>query len=153
MYRSSLDAVSNFVQHNEKRLRDTELAPRFKPSEGPTAVRLRHPQAAASVVKVFSGAVSDYFRKRKLLVVLGYALAAVSRPVFPLATTIGWVFGARSEACSVPPPRLLPAHHSRRLRHWGCSYTVLIHEPHYTARDGESAGGCGRYQRAAGGYE
>lgn len=52
-------------------------------------------EAAASLVKVFSGVVSDYFRKRKLLVVLGYALAAVTKPVFPLATTINWVFGAR----------------------------------------------------------
>jgi len=52
-------------------------------------------EATAAITKVFSGAISDYFRKRKALVVLGYALAALSKPVFPLATTLGWVFAAR----------------------------------------------------------
>lgn len=52
-------------------------------------------EATAAVTKVFSGAASDYFRKRKFLVVLGYGLGACAKPVFPLATTIGWVFGAR----------------------------------------------------------
>jgi MFS family permease len=52
-------------------------------------------EATASITKVFSGAISDYFGKRKFLVVLGYGLAAITKPVFPLATTIGWVFGAR----------------------------------------------------------
>ena len=52
-------------------------------------------EATAAITKVFSGAISDYFRKRKALVVLGYALAAFTKPVFPLATTIGWVFAAR----------------------------------------------------------
>jgi MFS family permease len=52
-------------------------------------------EATAAITKVFSGAVSDYLGRRKLLVVLGYALGAVTKPVFPLATTIGWVFGAR----------------------------------------------------------
>jgi MFS family permease len=52
-------------------------------------------EGIAATTKVFSGAVSDYFRKRKLLAVIGYALGALSKPIFPLATTIGWVFGAR----------------------------------------------------------
>lgn len=52
-------------------------------------------EAAAAITKVFSGAISDYFRKRKFLVVLGYGLGAITKPVFPLATTIEWVFGAR----------------------------------------------------------
>jgi MFS family permease len=52
-------------------------------------------EGAAAITKMFSGAISDYFRKRKLLAVIGYALGAMSKPVFPLATTIGWVFGAR----------------------------------------------------------
>lgn len=52
-------------------------------------------EATAAISKVFSGALSDYFRKRKALVVLGYGLSAATKPVFPLATTIGWVFGAR----------------------------------------------------------
>lgn len=52
-------------------------------------------EATAAVTKVFSGALSDHVRKRKALIVLGYALAAITKPVFPLATTVGWVFGAR----------------------------------------------------------
>jgi len=52
-------------------------------------------EGIAATTKVFSGAVSDYLRKRKLLAVIGYALGALTKPVFPLATTIGWVFGAR----------------------------------------------------------
>ena len=52
-------------------------------------------EAAAAITKVFSGVLSDYFRKRKLLAVLGYGLAALTKPVFPLAASIGWVFGAR----------------------------------------------------------
>ncbi len=52
-------------------------------------------EAAAAITKVFSGAISDYFGKRKFLAVSGYALGAVTKPIFPLATTIDWVFGAR----------------------------------------------------------
>lgn len=52
-------------------------------------------EATAAVTKVFSGAVSDYFRRRKFLVVLGYGVGAISKLAFPLATTIWWVFGAR----------------------------------------------------------
>ncbi len=51
-------------------------------------------EGVAAITKVFSGALSDYFRKRKFLTVFGYALSALSKPMFPLATTIGWVFGA-----------------------------------------------------------
>jgi MFS family permease len=52
-------------------------------------------EGIAATTKVFSGALSDYFRKRKILVVIGYAIGALTKPVFPLATSIGWVFGAR----------------------------------------------------------
>jgi MFS family permease len=52
-------------------------------------------EATAAITKVFSGALSDYLGKRKFLMILGYALAAFTKPVFPLATSIGWVFGAR----------------------------------------------------------
>jgi MFS family permease len=52
-------------------------------------------EATAAITKVFSGVISDYFGKRKLLAVLGYGLAAVTKPIFPLANTIGWVFAAR----------------------------------------------------------
>jgi len=52
-------------------------------------------EATAMVVKVFSGALSDFFRRRKPLVVLGYGLAALTKPVFPLAPTLGWIVAAR----------------------------------------------------------
>ncbi len=52
-------------------------------------------EATAAITKVFSGALSDHLGKRKVLVVLGYGLAAVTKPIFPLATSVAWVFGAR----------------------------------------------------------
>jgi MFS family permease len=52
-------------------------------------------EATAAITKVFSGALSDYLGKRKFLLVLGYALAAFTKPIFPLATSISWVFVAR----------------------------------------------------------
>lgn len=52
-------------------------------------------EATASITKVFSGAISDWIGKRKLLVVIGYGLAAFTKPVFPLADAISWLIGAR----------------------------------------------------------
>ncbi len=47
------------------------------------------------IVKVFSGTLSDAMRRRKPLVLMGYGLAAVSKPLFALATSADTVFGAR----------------------------------------------------------
>jgi MFS family permease len=52
-------------------------------------------EALALIVKVFSGVLSDVFRKRKSLVVVGYGLAALTKFIFPIATTLGWVVTAR----------------------------------------------------------
>lgn len=52
-------------------------------------------EATAMITKVFSGAISDWLGRRKLLVVIGYGLAAFTKPVFPLASSIGWFVGAR----------------------------------------------------------
>lgn len=52
-------------------------------------------EATASITKVVSGSLSDLIRKRKVLLVAGYGLAAVTKPVFPLANSILWVFAAR----------------------------------------------------------
>jgi MFS family permease len=52
-------------------------------------------EATAAVAKVFSGALSDRIGKRKLLVGLGYGLAALTKPVFPLASTAWEVLAAR----------------------------------------------------------
>src|SRR5215813_2331544 len=52
-------------------------------------------EATASITKVFSGALSDWLGKRKSLAVVGYGLAALSKPIFPLATSISWLVAAR----------------------------------------------------------
>jgi MFS family permease len=52
-------------------------------------------EATASITKVFSGALSDWLGRRKLLAAIGYGLAAFTKPVFPLAETVGWVVAAR----------------------------------------------------------
>jgi MFS family permease len=52
-------------------------------------------EATAAIMKVFSGALSDYLGRRKFLMILGYALAAFTKPVFPLANSVAWVFAAR----------------------------------------------------------
>jgi MFS family permease len=52
-------------------------------------------EATALMVKVFSGAWSDWLGRRKPLAVLGYGLGAASKPLFALATTSGMVLGAR----------------------------------------------------------
>jgi MFS family permease len=52
-------------------------------------------EATAAITKIFSGVLSDYLGKRKFLVVLGYGLGAITKPVFPLAPSISWVFAAR----------------------------------------------------------
>ena len=52
-------------------------------------------EATASVVKVFSGALSDRWRNRKVPMIFGYGLSALTKPVFALAQTVGWVFVAR----------------------------------------------------------
>ncbi|WP_438273789.1 MFS transporter [Nitrobacter sp.] len=52
-------------------------------------------EATAMITKVFSGALSDWLGRRKLLAAIGYGLSAVTKPIFPLATTIEWVVAAR----------------------------------------------------------
>ena len=52
-------------------------------------------EATALIVKVFSGALSDYWGRRKPLAVVGYGLGALSKPLFALAATSGTVLGAR----------------------------------------------------------
>ena len=52
-------------------------------------------EATALIVKAFSGALSDYWGKRKPLAVLGYGLGAFSKPLFALATSSGWIVTAR----------------------------------------------------------
>ena len=52
-------------------------------------------EATALAVKVFSGVWSDRLRSRKWLTAAGYGLAALTKPLFALATGAGLVFVAR----------------------------------------------------------
>jgi MFS family permease len=52
-------------------------------------------EATASITKIFSGALSDWLGRRKLLAALGYGLAACTKPLFPLAPSAGWLVAAR----------------------------------------------------------
>ncbi|MBX9649954.1 MAG: MFS transporter, partial [Xanthobacteraceae bacterium] len=52
-------------------------------------------EATASITKIFSGALSDWLGRRKWLAAFGYGLAALTKPVFPLAPDIGWLVAAR----------------------------------------------------------
>jgi MFS family permease len=52
-------------------------------------------EATAAIVKVFSGALSDWLGTRKFLAALGYGLAAFTKPIFPLAPSVGWLIAAR----------------------------------------------------------
>ncbi|SHK29952.1 Predicted arabinose efflux permease, MFS family [Marinobacter antarcticus] len=52
-------------------------------------------QATALIVKVFSGVVSDMIQRRKILLLIGYGLAALTKPLFPLAESASTVFLAR----------------------------------------------------------
>ena len=52
-------------------------------------------EALALIVKVFSGVWSDYIGKRKPLALLGYGMAALTKPLFAVATGAGAVLTAR----------------------------------------------------------
>ncbi|WP_175922481.1 MFS transporter [Burkholderia latens] len=52
-------------------------------------------EATAMIVKVFSGAISDWLGRRKGLLLLGYGLAALTKPLFPMASTPAVVVTAR----------------------------------------------------------
>jgi MFS family permease len=52
-------------------------------------------ESTALIVKIFSGAFSDYLGKRKGLALFGYSMGALTKPMFALAPTVGIVFAAR----------------------------------------------------------
>ena len=52
-------------------------------------------EGLALATKVFSGYLSDVLGRRKPLIVLGYGLATLTKPLFPLAGSVHWVLGAR----------------------------------------------------------
>lgn len=52
-------------------------------------------ETTASLVKIYSGALSDRLGKRKFITVLGYTLSTLSKPFLYFATTWEWVLGVR----------------------------------------------------------
>lgn len=52
-------------------------------------------EATSQIVKIFSGALSDFVGRRKGLLLAGYGLSALSKPLFPLAGSAATVFVAR----------------------------------------------------------
>ncbi|HYD29478.1 MAG TPA: MFS transporter, partial [Azospirillaceae bacterium] len=52
-------------------------------------------EATASVTKLFSGSLSDWWGRRKPLTLFGYGIAAVTKPLFPLADSAMTVLTAR----------------------------------------------------------
>jgi MFS family permease len=52
-------------------------------------------ESAAAITKIFAGVASDWIGKRKPLLLLGYGMAALTKPLFALATGPGTVLTAR----------------------------------------------------------
>lgn len=52
-------------------------------------------EGSSSIMKIFSGALSDWMRRRKVLVLIGYAISACVKPLFALADTAAIVLVAR----------------------------------------------------------
>jgi sugar phosphate permease len=52
-------------------------------------------EAASNIFKIYSGAVSDRLQKRRGLVIAGYTLSVLTRPVYLLVGTVGGVLGLR----------------------------------------------------------
>lgn len=52
-------------------------------------------EATALILKVISGPLSDLLKKRKPLIILGYSMGALSKPLFAIATSVPFVFAVR----------------------------------------------------------
>jgi MFS family permease len=52
-------------------------------------------ETTASLLKIYFGALSDRFGKRKPFAVAGYALSALTKPLLYFASAWGWVLGVR----------------------------------------------------------
>jgi MFS family permease len=52
-------------------------------------------EATVNIIKIFSGALSDWSGKRKPLAIAGYGMAALTKPLFPIANSFSTVFAAR----------------------------------------------------------
>jgi MFS family permease len=52
-------------------------------------------ETTASLMKIYSGALSDRLGQRKWLTVAGYAISTISKPFLYIANVWGWVLGVR----------------------------------------------------------
>ena len=52
-------------------------------------------ETTASLLKIYSGAISDKLGKRKWLTVAGYSLSTIAKPFLFIANSWGWVLGVR----------------------------------------------------------
>jgi MFS family permease len=52
-------------------------------------------ETTASLLKIYSGALSDKLGQRKWLTVAGYAISTIAKPFLYIANAWGWVFGVR----------------------------------------------------------
>src|SRR6516225_7139445 len=52
-------------------------------------------EATVNIIKIFSGALSDLSGRRKPLALAGYGIAALTKPLFPIANSFGAIFAAR----------------------------------------------------------
>lgn len=52
-------------------------------------------EAIALITRTFSGVLSDWIRKRKVLIFAGYALGTFTKPLFAMAKSVSLVFTAR----------------------------------------------------------
>jgi len=48
-------------------------------------------EATFLLIRIFSGILSDYLEKRKVISVIGYAISALSKPLFPLANSVSLI--------------------------------------------------------------
>jgi MFS family permease len=53
-------------------------------------------EGITSITKLFSGVLSDRLKAHRAITIAGYSLAAITKPFFAFAPTIGWVFAARA---------------------------------------------------------
>ncbi|MDR1391221.1 MAG: MFS transporter [Holosporales bacterium] len=52
-------------------------------------------EMSSHLMKLFSGMLSDFFKRRKWIILFGYVFSVISRPVLALSDSFGWVFSAR----------------------------------------------------------
>ncbi|MDR1332987.1 MAG: MFS transporter [Holosporales bacterium] len=52
-------------------------------------------ETASHVMKLFSGMLSDFMRRRKAIMIVGYILSVLSKPILAASVTSGWVCIAR----------------------------------------------------------